>query len=107
MNYSKFFLYLLVMAGVTYLVRMLPMVLLKKKITNKFVLSVLFYMPYAVLACMIFPGFLYATGDIRSAVCGFIVAFILGWKKSSLIAVAAGASGGALVCELVIKYIIK
>ena len=107
MNYSKFFIYLLVMAGVTYLVRMLPMVLLKKKITNKYLLSVLFYMPYAVLSCMTVPGFLYATGNIWSAVCGFIAAFILGWKKSSLIVVAAGASAGALVCDLVIKYIIK
>ncbi len=107
MNWTRFLCSLAVMAGVTYLIRMLPMVLIKKKITNRYLLSVLHYMPYAVLSCMTVPGFLYATGNIYSAICGFIVAFVLGWKKSSLVVVAAGASGGALLCELIIKYVIK
>ena len=54
---ENFFIYLLVMAGVTYLVRMLPMVLVKKKITNTFIRSFLYYVPYAVLSVMTVPAF--------------------------------------------------
>ena len=51
-----FFVYILVMAGITYLIRMLPMVLIKKKITNRFVLSFLHYIPYTVLSVMTVPA---------------------------------------------------
>ncbi|MBO5411276.1 MAG: AzlD domain-containing protein, partial [Clostridia bacterium] len=53
---SNFGIYLLVCAGVTYLVRMLPMVLVKKEIKNRFILSFLYYMPYAVLSVMTVPA---------------------------------------------------
>ena len=52
----NFFLYLLIMAGVTYLVRMLPLVLCRRKIENKFIRSFLYYIPYAVLSVMTVPG---------------------------------------------------
>ena len=51
-----FFLYLLVMAGVTYLIRMLPLVLCRKKIENRFIRSFLYYIPYAVLSAMTIPA---------------------------------------------------
>ena len=60
---SNFYVYLLVMAGVTYLIRMLPLVLLKKKITNRFLLSFLYYIPYAVLAVMTVPAIFSATAN--------------------------------------------
>ena len=50
------YVYILVMAGVTYLIRMLPLVLFKKEITSPFVKSFLYYVPYACLAAMTFPG---------------------------------------------------
>ena len=50
------YIYILVMAGVTYLIRMLPLALAKKEITNPFIKSFLFYVPYACLAAMTFPG---------------------------------------------------
>lgn len=50
MPYTKFFIYLVVMAGVTYLVRMVPLVLVRRKIQNRFVLSFLHYIPIAVLS---------------------------------------------------------
>ena len=63
----KTVLYILVMAGVTYLVRMLPLVIFKKKITNRFIRSFLYYIPYAVLAAMTFPAILSATASPISA----------------------------------------
>ena len=101
----NFFLYLAVMAGVTYLIRMLPLVLMKKKITNRFVLSFLHYIPYAVLTVMTVPGILYSTSYISSALIGFIAAVLLAYFKRSLIVVAAGASLTVLIVELLIPYI--
>ena len=74
---EKFFFYLLVMAGVTYLVRMLPLVLIKKKIQNRFLLSFLHYIPYTVLSAMTVPAIFYATESPIAAVFGFVVAMIL------------------------------
>ena len=62
MEMSAFLPYLLVMAGVTYLIRDLPLVLVRKKIKNRFLQSFLYYIPYTVLSAMTFPAILYATG---------------------------------------------
>lgn len=61
------YLYILTMAGVTYLIRMLPLVLAKKEITNTYIKSFLYYVPYACLAAMTFPAILHATDSIYSA----------------------------------------
>ena len=58
MNNGRFFLYLLVMAGVTYLVRAIPFILIRKKIKSRFLNSFLYYIPYTVLAAMTFPAIL-------------------------------------------------
>lgn len=101
-----FFVYLLVMAGVTYLVRMLPLVLVKKKIENKFLLSFLYYMPYAVLAVMTVPAIFTATGSVVSAAIGFAVALLLAYFGKSLVVVAGAASLAVLVTELVMQYLL-
>ena len=103
---ENFFIYLLVMAGVTYLVRMLPMVLVKKKITNTFIRSFLYYVPYAVLSVMTVPAIFYSTSYLASAIVGFVVAVILAYFKKSLLTVAASACGAVLLCEILIKYVI-
>ena len=96
-NYS-FWVYLLVTAGVTYLVRVLPLVLVKGKIRNRFLLSFLHYIPYAVLSVMTVPAIFYATGDTLSAAVGFIVAVLLAlWEKSLLVVAAAGCGAVFLV----------
>ena len=100
MNVPKFFLYLLVTAGVTYLVRMLPLVLMKKKIQNRFVLSFLHYIPYAVLAVMTVPAIFFATDSILPAVAGFLIATVLAYKGKSLVKVAATACCTVLVFSL-------
>ena len=97
----KFFLYLLVTAGVTYLIRMLPLVLMKKKITNQFILSFLHYIPYSVLAVMTVPAIFYATDRIP-AFAGFGVAVLLAFKGKSLLTVAAAACAAVLLCSIIL-----
>lgn len=100
MTTIPFWLYVLVMAGVTYAVRMLPMVLLRKKIRSRFIRSFLYYVPYAVLGAMTIPRIFYSTASVPSAVIGFIAAALLSWKGKSLITVALAACAAAYLSEL-------
>ena len=101
----NFFLYLLIMAGVTYLVRMLPLVLFRNKIKNRFIRSFLYYVPYAVLSVMTFPGIFFSTGHIISAIAGTLVALSLSYCKKSLIVVASFAALAVLVTEIILGFI--
>ena len=94
------------MAIVTYLIRAIPLVLIKKKIENKFILSFLHYMPYAVLSVMTIPAVFFATDHIASAIAGVAIALILAYFKQGLLTVALGASTGVFITELIIKYLI-
>jgi len=103
---ENFFIYLAVCAGVTYLVRAVPLLLVKKKITNRFALSFLHYIPYAVLGVMTVPACFFATGDPVTAVVGFIVGCVLAYFNKSLLTVAAGASLSILAADLIITYLL-
>lgn len=96
-----FLLCLLTTAGVTYLVRAVPLLLIKKEITNRFIRSFLYYIPYAVLGVMTIPAMFYATGSILSAGAGFLTAVVLAWRERSLTTVAVAACGAVLAVELV------
>ena len=104
MDNTKFLIYLVVMAGVTYLVRMVPLVLVNKPIKNKYVLSFLYYVPYTVLSVMTIPACFYATDSYVSAIVGFVVAVIAGLLKRSLVQVAVFSSLAVLVVELIMNY---
>ena len=91
MSWTNFFPYLIVMAGVTYLIRMLPMTVFRREIRSVFVKSFLHYVPYAVLGAMTFPDVLYATGSLWTALAGLIVAVLMAWRGRSLLTVAVGA----------------
>ena len=91
MKWSVFLPYLAVTAGVTYLIRMLPLTVFRKEIKSVFIKSFLHYVPYAVLAAMTMPGLVSSTGDIRTAAAGLVVAVIRAWKGCSLLTVAIGA----------------
>ncbi len=97
--------YIAVMAGVTYLVRMIPLVIFRKKIENRFIKSFLYYIPYAVLAAMTVPAIFYSTGSIWSAAAGLIVALILAFFEKGLVTVALISSLAVLVVEILLKYI--
>ncbi len=102
----NFLIYLAIMALVTYLVRMLPLVLLRGKITNKFIRSFLYYTPYSVLSVMTFPAVFYSTGSVISATVGTLVALLLAFFGRSLITVAASSALAVLAVELVAVYLL-
>ena len=78
----------LVMAVVTYVIRMIPFVFFRKKIKSRFIKSLLYYIPYAVLSAMTFPAIFYSTGSIITASAGTVVALIASIRKRSLVVVA-------------------
>lgn len=107
MNNSLVFLgYLLVGALVTYLLRMIPMIFFRKKIQNRFLRSLLHYIPFAVLTAMTVPAIFYSSAHTVSAIVGTLAAIILAYFKRGLVTVAAGACTAVLICELVIQYCI-
>ncbi len=93
-------LYMIVMAGVTYLIRMLPFAFFTKKIRSVFLRSVLYYIPYAVLAAMTIPAVFYSTGNFVTAAVGTAVALALAYFRLPLIVVALSASGAAFLVGL-------
>lgn len=101
----NFFIYLAIMASVTYLVRMIPLVLVKKKIKNRFIRSFLYYVPYTVLSAMTFPAIMFSTANIISAALGALVALVLAYFGRSLLTVAGCSVIAVFVCELVILWI--
>ncbi len=99
------YIYILVMAVVTYLIRMLPLAIWRKEITSPFVKSFLYYVPYACLAAMTFPAILSATSSVISGAVGFAVALYLAYKEKSLLTVALFACGAVFVVERVMAFI--
>ena len=97
------YIYILVMAGVTYLIRMLPLALSRKEITSPFIKSFLYYVPYACLAAMTFPAILFATDSVISAAVGFIVALIAAYKEKSLLTVALFACAAVFIVERILE----
>ena len=85
------YLYLLVMAAVTYAIRVLPLTLIRQQIQNRFLQSFLYYVPYVTLAVMTFPAILDATGSPWSAWAALIVAIVAAWLGKSLFFVSSAA----------------
>ena len=93
--------YIIVMAGVTYLIRMLPFAAFRFKLKSKFIKDFLFYIPYAVLGAMTIPYVFYGGADVKSSLAGFIVAFLMAYKNFSLLIVAfAGCATAFLMTFL-------
>lgn len=94
--------YIIVMAGVTYLIRMIPFTLFRKKITSPFFRSFMHYIPYAVLSAMTIPAIFYSTGSMLTSVIGTIVAVVLAYFKLPLIVVALAASAAAFLLGIIL-----
>lgn len=94
--------YIIVMAGVTYLIRMIPFTFFTREIKSRFFKSFLYYIPYAVLSAMTFPSIFYSTGNTFTAIVGTIIALTLAFFNLPLIVVALAASGSALLTGLAI-----
>ncbi len=100
MNPTRLIIYMVLMAGTTYLIRMLPFTFFRKKVTNRFFKSFLYYVPYAVLSAMTFPAVFYSTGSLTTAAAGTAVALILAFRNCSLTVVAASAALTAFLVSL-------
>lgn len=96
------YVYILVMALTTYLIRALPLTLLKKPIRNRFLRSFLRYVPAACLTAMTFPSILYATEHMVSGAVALVVAVVLAMLKKGLIIVAAASCAAVFLTELLL-----
>lgn len=105
MNYPRMFLCIAIMALVTYLPRMVPLVIFRKKIHNRFIRSFLHYVPYAVLAAMTFPEILYSTDNMIAGGIGLLVACVLAFFNRGLLTVAVGAAASVFITEQIIHWI--
>lgn len=94
------YLYIAVMAGVTYLIRVLPLTLIRREIKNRTIRSFLYYVPYVTLAVMTFPAILDATGSMWSGLAALLAGIALAWFGGSLFQVAVAACAVVFVLEL-------
>ena len=99
------YLYIAAMALTTYLIRLLPMTLFRKPIRSRFLRSFLYYVPYACLSAMTFPGILSSTESTISGAAALIVAVVLAYFGRSLIVVALSSSCAVLITEWIIALI--
>lgn len=99
------YIYILIMAVVTYLIRAIPLVIWRKEITSPFIRSFLFYVPYACLAAMTFPAILSAAESVAGGVTGFLVALYLAYKEKSLLMVALSACAAVFVVERIFSFL--
>ncbi|ODA42286.1 AzlD domain-containing protein [Desulfosporosinus sp. BG] len=99
---GNIYLYILVMAGVTYLIRLIPLIFMRKEIKNVYLKSFLYYVPYVTLAVMTFPAILSATASLWSALAGFSAALILAYRGGSLFKVSTLACLSVFIFELMV-----
>ena len=102
MSNATFFPYLLVMACVTYLIRMLPMAAIRGRIQSRFLQAFLRYVPYAVLGAMTFPAVFTSTGNTVTSLCGLAVGAVLGLMGKGLVTVALSACAAAYIAGLLL-----
>ena len=94
--------YILISAGVSYLIRSTPLLLIRKEITNKTIRSFLYYVPYATLAVMTFPAIVEATQSVWSGIAALVIGILLAWFGGSLFQVAVSICVVVFVAELLL-----
>ncbi len=100
------YLYIGVMALVTYLIRVIPLTVFRKKIENRYIRSFLYYVPYTCLTAMTFPAILYATASVISALAGVAAAAVFAFRDRSLVMVAAAACLAVFVTEQILVLVL-
>jgi len=96
---SKMYIYIFVMAAVSYIIRVLPLTLIKKPIKNKFLQSFLYYVPYVTLAVMTFPAIVNATQSPISGVVALLVGIAAAWFGADLLVVAVSCCAVVFLLE--------
>ena len=102
---KDFWIYLAILAGSTYLIRAIPFVLLKKKITNRYVRSFLYYIPYAVLSAMTLPAAIFATGNPIIGIVGLLIGGIFAYMGKGLTVVAVVTCLSSLLTDIILMLI--
>ena len=105
MNWLVFLKYLALMAVVTYLIRVIPYILIRKEVKSKFLKSFLAYVPYTVLAAMTIPAIFSATDSVYSAVFGLLVGVVVALFEKGLLVVALSSCAAVFFAELVMKFL--
>lgn len=99
------YIYILAMAVTTYLIRAIPLTLMKKPIRSRFIRSFLHYVPVACLTAMTFPAILSATNSLISGAAGLVVAVLLAFWRKSLIVVAAASAAAVFITEQILRML--
>ena len=96
------YVYILIMFAVTYTIRVLPLTLIRKPITNRFVRSFLYYVPYVTLAVMTFPDIIQSTSTPVSGLLALISGVALAWSGRSLFTVAVVSCAVVFITEMIV-----
>ena len=94
------YIYILIMASVSFMIRVLPLTLIRKPITNRFLKSFLYYVPYVTLAVMTFPAIIQAKQSPLAGAAALVIGMILAWKNAGLFPVAVTCCAVVLILEL-------
>ncbi len=97
---NNIWVYILIMAGTIYLIRALPLALIRRRIQSPFIRSFLYYVPYVTLAVMTFPAVLSATGSVWSGVAALVVGVVLAWRGAGLLTVSVTACAAVFLLEM-------
>ena len=102
---NNIYIYILIMALTIFMIRVLPLTLIRKKIRNKTLRSFLYYVPYVTLAVMTFPAIIYATDSILSGIAALITGVVLSYIGVGLFGVAISSCAVVFIIELIMKFI--
>ncbi|MBQ6489735.1 MAG: AzlD domain-containing protein [Solobacterium sp.] len=94
------YIYILIMASVSFMIRVLPLTLIRRPITNRFLKSFLYYVPYVTLAVMTFPAIIQATQSPLAGAAALVIGIILAWMNAGLFPVAVTCCMVVLILEL-------
>lgn len=97
---GRIYIYIFIMAAVSFAIRVLPMTLIRKPITNQFVQSFLYYVPYVTLAVMTFPTIVEATQSPISGLLALLVGIVAAWLNFGLFKVAVSCCTVVFLAEL-------
>ncbi|MDO4191950.1 MAG: AzlD domain-containing protein [Erysipelotrichaceae bacterium] len=94
------YIYILIMASVSFMIRVLPLTLIRRPITNRFLKSFLYYVPYVTLAVMTFPAIIQATQSPLAGAAALVIGILLAWMNAGLFPVAVTCCMVVLILEL-------
>lgn len=102
---NNIYIYIFIMAAVSFLIRTLPLTLIRRRIKSRFIQSFLYYVPYVTLAVMTFPAIIYSTGNTITGIIALAVGIISAWVTENLFKVAAFCCIAVLICEFAMSFV--